>query len=77
MKNEKIEAAIEDRASRDGAFAVAYAITRLADAQLETAQALRKLGLNDATTRMGAVELLAREASRIADALGSAPWPQD
>lgn len=73
MKNQKIASAIEDRAARDGVFAVAYAINRLADAQFETAEALTKLGLNGATTRMGAVELLAREVARIADVMGAAP----
>ena len=75
MKNQKIESAIEDRAGRDGAFAIAYAIGRLADAQVDTARALERLGLNGASTNMGALEALGLEISRIADALGAAPSP--
>ncbi len=75
MTNQKIQNAIEDRAARDGAFAIAYAINRLADAQSETARALERLGVNGASTSMGALEALGLEVSRIADALGASPSP--
>lgn len=53
---------ITERAEDNGAYAIAYALLRVADQ-------IRKLGLNDAATSMGAVELLASEVAKIGPAL--------
>ena len=59
----------------DGLFAIAYAIVDLADSQEATAKALKKLGLNDAATTMGAMELISlsieKSGQTIADQIAS------
>jgi hypothetical protein len=50
------------RASRrQGARAIAYALLELTDAQMRTTRALDKLGLADASTPFGAIEVMAKE----------------
>lgn len=62
----------EDKArAGDGAFAIAFALLRLAEANTLTAEGLDRLGLNYLSPAgpPGALEKLAMEATRIADAL--------
>lgn len=56
----------------DGAALIAYAVLRLAEAQFETAQALRDLGNGDATTTMGALEALGKHMGEKVDELTQA-----
>jgi hypothetical protein len=56
----------------DGAFAVAYAILNLTDAQIATARALNKLGVADASTPFGAMENLAMELKRASETVSGA-----
>lgn len=60
---------IEERARTDGSYAIAHALLKLAEAQSRTAHSLERLGLNEASSSMGAVELLSSELKRIADHL--------
>ena len=55
----------------DSAFAIAYALLELAEAQKETALALDRMGLNwlKADGPPGALEKIAMEAERMADHL--------
>jgi hypothetical protein len=56
----------------DGAFAVAFALLELADAQNKTAKALDQIGFNDGgqpNGPSGTTEKIAMELARIADAL--------
>jgi hypothetical protein len=57
----------------DGQFAIAYAMMEVARAAKSAAYALERLGLGDAATPMGAIELLSKGlndgASDIADAI--------
>lgn len=69
QRNPKLESAIEVLAGGDSLAAVAYAVLRLAEAQADVAAALRQLGLADAATPMGALEVLAKEVSGIASAI--------
>jgi hypothetical protein len=62
-----LEDHIEHRARTDGSYAIAFALLELARAQKDTAQALERLGTNDAATPMGAIEMLASEVKRVAD----------
>jgi hypothetical protein len=55
----------------DGAFAVAWALMDLADAQGHTAGAIQRLGNGNASTHFGAIENLAMQVEKIADAVGS------
>lgn len=55
--------------SGDGAFAVAYALLELADAQDKAAIATFDLGTRNAGTQMGAIELLALEVKGLAAAI--------
>jgi len=62
----------EDKArSGEGAYALAYALLELAEAQMETAKALDHIGRNDLnpTGPPGALEELAIQMKRVADAL--------
>ncbi|MEY9590597.1 hypothetical protein ABIA06_002888 [Bradyrhizobium yuanmingense] len=74
--DQHIENYFEERArSGDGAFAIAYALLELRDAQIHTARALNKLGVGDASTHFGAIENLAMEikdAARVIAEIGSA-----
>jgi hypothetical protein len=60
---------IEERARTDGSYAVAYALLKLADAQTRTARSLERMGMNDASGPMGAIEMVSYELKRIADHL--------
>ena len=53
----------------DGSFAVAWALMHLADAQLGTAAAIQRLGVGSASTHFGAIEALAMEVTKVAEAL--------
>ena len=55
-----IETAIADKASRDGQFAIAYALLQCAREQRSIADAIRSLGLGDAASPMGAAEYMAQ-----------------
>ena len=46
--------------------------SQIAEALLEVAAAIRSLGLNDAHTQMGAIELLSKEVRNVAEILNSA-----
>jgi hypothetical protein len=63
----------EERArAGDGAFAIAYAISKLTDAQIATARALNKLGVAEASTPYGAMENLAMQLTRAGEAVAGA-----
>jgi hypothetical protein len=63
----------EDRArSGDGAFAVAFALMELAEAQKSSARALDQIGFNDGRNSSGppgTTEKIAMELARIAEAM--------
>lgn len=62
MAEKNLRDLFEEKARKgDGAYAIAYALMDLSDSQEATAKALNRLGLGDASTRMGAIELLASE----------------
>lgn len=74
MQQKHIEDLFEEKArSGEGSYAIAYALLRLAEAQKDSAIALKDLGLADAATPMGAIEFLSREirdtGRSIADAI--------
>jgi len=62
---------IEDLAREDGSYAIAYALLQLAEQAKRAARAIDRLGLADAATPMGAIEVLSIELKRIADAMES------
>lgn len=63
----------EDRARKgDGAFAVAFAIMRLADQQRRVANEINSLGLGNAATPHGALEYLAMQVSQAGDRIAEA-----
>ena len=63
----------EERARKgDGAFAIAFALLELADAQQRTAIALKNLGLADAATPFGAIEALMIQMKETGETLASA-----
>jgi len=63
----------EERArAGDGAFAIAYALSNLTNAQIATARALNKLGVGDASTHLGALENLAMELKHASEAVSGA-----
>jgi hypothetical protein len=65
-----IQDLFEDRARKgDGAFAIAFALMELAQAQKATAGALDALGFNGGSSAPGTTEKLAMELARVADAL--------
>lgn len=75
MAKKHIKDFCEDKArTGDGAYAVAYALLELVRAQKGTAIALDRLGLNYSNPKgpPGALEELAMQAKRIADALEAA-----
>ena len=61
IKDMRIEDLIEDRARSDGAYAIAYALLEQAEALKACASALRDIGIGNAATPMGGLELLAME----------------
>jgi hypothetical protein len=67
----------EDKArSGDGAFAVAFALLELAEAQKNAARALDQIGFNDgrhSNGPPGTTEKIAMELARVADALAERP----
>lgn len=72
MAEQHIEDLFEDRARKgDGAFAIALALLKLAEAQERTARALNKLGLAEAATPLGAMELLAKEVGGVREAISA------
>jgi hypothetical protein len=63
----------EERArAGDGAFAIAYALSNLTDAQIAAARALNKLGVGDASTHLGALENLAMELKQVGESVSGA-----
>jgi hypothetical protein len=71
--DQQIHDFFEQRArAGDGAFAIAYAILNLTDAQIATARALNKLGVADASTPFGALENLAMELKRAGESFSGA-----
>jgi aminoglycoside phosphotransferase family enzyme len=66
-----IEDFFEDKArSGDGQYAIAFALLDLNQTQKKVATALERLGSNNATTEMGAVEMLSAEVKGVAEAVG-------
>jgi hypothetical protein len=63
-----IEQIIGRKAKIDAFYAIAYALLEVAAAQRETAREINHLGVADAATPMGAIEVLADQVRRIADA---------
>ena len=71
--DQRIHDFFEQRArAGDGAFAIAYALLNLTDAQIATARALNKLGVSDASTPFGAMENLAMELKRAGESVSGA-----
>ena len=65
----KAQGLFEEKAlAGNGAFAIAFAILELAQAQIEVAKALSDLGYGDGE---GSLEAIRREMARIADAFVS------
>jgi hypothetical protein len=62
---------ITKKAHSDGAYAVANALLSVAQAQLETARSIQRLGNADAATHLGAIEGLSIMTERVAKALES------
>lgn len=68
--NDELDKAFEKRAlAGDGAFAIACAILRLADAQFENSRAVQRLGNGNASTAFGAIENLAMQVEKVATAI--------
>lgn len=65
----RIDEAIQDKAATDPGFAAAYALIRVAENLGELSYATHLLGVGDAATPMGAVELLAGEVKVIGELL--------
>ena len=61
---------LKTRAGTDPGYAIAFALMRLASAQERTAMWLKHLGLADAATPMGALEIVAMEIKAAAAAQG-------
>lgn len=66
-----IDDVIEERARTDGSYAIAYALLKLTEAQTRAARSLERMGMNDASGPMGAIEMVSYELKRIADHLGA------
>lgn len=71
-----IEDLFEEKARKgDGSFAIAYALMQIAEQQKSIAYQIGRLGLGDAASPHGALELLgmtvSESAQTIADALGN------
>lgn len=63
----------EERArAGDGAYAIAYAILNLTEAQIHTARAINKLGVADASTHFGAIESLSMEIVKAGTSIAEA-----
>lgn len=61
MPEQHIEDLFEDRARKgDGSFAIAFALMQTAREQKNIAYQLERLGLGDAASSMGAIELLSK-----------------
>ncbi|MDB5562938.1 MAG: hypothetical protein JWN11_2356 [Hyphomicrobiales bacterium] len=56
----------------EGAFAIAFALLELAEAQQDTATAIGRLGNGSASTPFGAIENLAMQVEKIASAISEA-----
>jgi hypothetical protein len=78
MAAKSLQDIIEERARNgDGAYAIAYGLIHLAEAQGATADALYRLGNGNASTHYGAIEHLGMQVEKaariIADSLGATP----
>lgn len=63
----------EERARKgDGAYAIAFALLELAEAQQRTATQLKNLGFADASTPFGAIEALIMQMKETGETLASA-----
>ena len=72
MSKKPLKDLFEEKArAGDGAFAIAWALMDLADAQEATAGALQRLGNGGASTHHGAIEGLAMQATKIAEAVNN------
>ncbi len=64
-----VEEIIEKKAETEGDFAIAYALLSVSQGLSSIASSLNRLGLGNASTDMGAMELLASEVKRIAESV--------
>jgi hypothetical protein len=62
------EEVFADKAETDSGFAIAYALVRLAKAQESVAYQLKRLGICDAATEMGALEYVGVNLGHAAEA---------
>lgn len=69
MIDRNIEDSFEELIGEDAGYAVAYAVLQLAKATDRVADQIMALGLGNAATPMGALELLSSEVKRIAGAM--------
>ena len=70
MAEKNLRDLFEEKARKgDGAYAIACALMDLSDSQVATAKALNRLGLGNASTHMGAIELLASELKSAAQTI--------
>lgn len=68
-----IQELFENKARKgEGAYAIAYALMVLADAQTDSARAIQKLGLAGASTPFGAVEALGIQIEKAAEIIAAA-----
>jgi hypothetical protein len=71
-----IEEKVREKGPDAGLFAIAYALLELTEQSRKSANALERLGLNEAATPMGAIELLSSEVRRIANAMEALADPR-
>jgi hypothetical protein len=69
LRSGQLRDLIEERASHDGGYAVAYALLQLADAQKATAHWLQYLGNGSASTHHGALEAFGMHIGEKLDAM--------
>lgn len=73
MPEQHIEDLFEDRARKgDGSFAIAFALMQTAREQKSIAYQLGRLGMGDAASSMGAIELLSKTVDDLGKTVGYA-----
>ena len=68
---QEIEETIADKAQSDGHYAIAFAILQLTKTQETIAKRLSDLGVGNASTQMGAIELLGLAVKEAGESIGS------